>query len=92
MKDLMDEVLQASSQPEAWRIFEEIIEGDREKMVTVATEEGHTEEIDAYRKLREEAAPLGHSQGEPGRRHVSPCAARRVPSPTADDEYDRTAD
>ncbi|MCS3663443.1 transposase-like protein [Salinibacter ruber] len=27
MKDLMDEVLQASSQPEAWRIFEEILEG-----------------------------------------------------------------
>jgi len=57
MKDLMDEVLKASSQPEAWRIFEEIIEGDRQKMVTVATEEGHTEEIDAYNKLREEAAP-----------------------------------
>ncbi len=57
MKDLMDEVLQASSQPEAWRIFEEIIKGDRQKMVTVATEEGQTEEVDAYRKLREEAAP-----------------------------------
>jgi transposase-like protein len=57
MKDLMDEVLKASSQPEAWRIFEEIIEGDRQKMVAVATEEGHTEEIDAYNKLREEAAP-----------------------------------
>ena len=54
MKDLMDEVLKASSQPEAWRIFEEVIEGDRQKMVTVATEEGHTEEIDAYNKLREE--------------------------------------
>jgi len=27
MKDLMDEVLQASSQMEAWRIFEEILEG-----------------------------------------------------------------
>jgi transposase-like protein len=57
MKDLMDEVLQASSQPKAWQIFEEIIEGDRQKMVTVAGEEGQTEEIDAYRKLREEAAP-----------------------------------
>ena len=57
MKDLMDEVLQASSQPEAWRIFEEIIEGDRQKMVTVVGEEGHTEEVDAYGKLREEAAP-----------------------------------
>ncbi len=57
MKELMDEVLQASSQTAAWRIFEEIIEGDCRKMVTVATEEGETEEIDAYRKLREEAAP-----------------------------------
>jgi len=26
MKDLMDEVLQASNQTEAWRIFEEILE------------------------------------------------------------------
>ncbi len=57
MKDLMDEVLQASSQPEAWRLFEEITEGDRRKVVTVASEEGQTEEVDAYRKLREEAAP-----------------------------------
>jgi transposase-like protein len=57
MKDLMDEVLKASSQPEAWQIFEEILDGDRQKMVSVATEEGQTEEIDAYRKLREEAAP-----------------------------------
>ncbi len=57
MKDLMDEVLQASSQPEGWRIFEEILDGDRQKMVTVVGEEGQTEEVDAYRKLREEAAP-----------------------------------
>ncbi|WP_259129955.1 transposase, partial [Salinibacter ruber] len=57
MKDLMDEVLKASGQPEAWRIFEEIIEGGRQKMVTVVGEEGQTKEIDAYRKLREEAAP-----------------------------------
>jgi transposase-like protein len=57
MKDLMDEVLQASSQPEAWRIFEEIIEGDRQKILTVASEEGRTEEINAYKKLQEEAAP-----------------------------------
>jgi transposase-like protein len=57
MKDLMDEVLKASSQPEAWRIFEEIIEGDHQKMVTVVGEEGQTEEVDAYRKPREEAAP-----------------------------------
>jgi len=57
MKDLMDEVLQASSQPEAWRIFEEILEGERRQMVTVVSEEGQTEEIDAYKKLREEAAP-----------------------------------
>ncbi len=57
MKDLMDEVLQASSQPEAWQIFEEILEGDRQKMVTVIAKEGQTEEVDAYRKLREEAAP-----------------------------------
>ena len=56
MKDLMDEVLQASSQTEAWRIFEEILEGDRQKVVTVTGEDGQTEEIDAYRKLREEAA------------------------------------
>ena len=56
MKDPTGEVLQASSQPEAWRIFEEIIEGDRQKMVTVVGEKGHTEKIDAYRKLREEAA------------------------------------
>jgi transposase-like protein len=57
MKDMMDEVRQPSSQPEAWRIFEEIIKGDRQTMVTVATEEVQTEEVDAYRKLREEAAP-----------------------------------
>jgi transposase-like protein len=56
MKDLMDEVLQASSQLEAWQIFEEILEGDRRKMVRVTGESGQTEEIDAYRKLREEAA------------------------------------
>jgi len=56
MKDLMDEVLQASSQTEAFRIFEEILEGDRQKMVTAAGEDGQTEEVDAYRKLREEAA------------------------------------
>jgi len=56
MKDPTGEVLQASSQPEAWRIFEEIIEGDRQKMVTVVGEKGHTEETGAYRKLREEAA------------------------------------
>jgi len=57
MKDLMDEVLKASSQPEAWRIFEEILEGERRQMVTVANKEGQAEEIDAYRKLRQEAAP-----------------------------------
>ncbi len=57
MKDLMDEVPQASSQPEAWQIFEEILEGERRKMVTVGGEEDQTEEVDAYRKLREEAAP-----------------------------------
>ncbi|MCS3648511.1 hypothetical protein GGP63_003114 [Salinibacter ruber] len=57
MKDLMDEVLQASSQPEGWRIFEEILDGDRQKMVTVVGEESQTEEVDAYRKLREEGAP-----------------------------------
>ena len=56
MKDLMDEVLKASSQPEAFRIFEEILEGGRQKMVTAAGEDVQTEEIDAYRKLREEAA------------------------------------
>jgi len=56
MKDLMDEVLKASSQPEAWRIFEGILEGERRQLVTVVDEEGQTEEVDAYRKLREEAA------------------------------------
>ncbi|MCS4101488.1 transposase [Salinibacter ruber] len=53
----MDEVLQASSQPEAWRIFEEILGGECRQMVTVADKDGQPEEIDAYRKLREEAAP-----------------------------------
>ncbi|WP_263842085.1 IS256 family transposase [Salinibacter sp.] len=57
MKDLMDEVLQASSQTEAFRIFEEILEGDRRKMVTVANGEEQPEEVDAYNKLLEEAAP-----------------------------------
>jgi transposase-like protein len=57
MKDLMDEVLQAPSQTEAWQVFEEILEGERRQMVTVTDEEGRTEEIDAYRKLQEEAAP-----------------------------------
>ena len=56
MKDLMDEVLKASSQPEAWQIFEESLEGDRQKMVTVTSENGQPDEVDAYRKLREEAA------------------------------------
>ena len=56
MKALMDEVLQASSQTEAWRIFEEILEGERHRMVTAAGEGGQTEEVDAYGKLREEAA------------------------------------
>jgi len=57
MKDLMDGVFQASSQPEAWQIFEEILDGKCRQMVTIAGEEGQTEEIGAYRKLREEAAP-----------------------------------
>jgi transposase-like protein len=56
MKDLMDEVLKASSQPEAFRIFEEILEGERQKMVTAVGEDGQTIEVDAYGKLREEAA------------------------------------
>ncbi|MCS3857792.1 hypothetical protein GGP89_001166 [Salinibacter ruber] len=34
-----------------------IIEGDRQKMVAVANGEGQTKDIDAYKKLREEAAP-----------------------------------
>lgn len=48
---------QASSQPEAWQIFGEILDGERRQMVTVTGEEGQAEEIDAYRKLREEATP-----------------------------------
>jgi len=56
MKDLMDEVLKASSQQKAWQNFEEILEGERQKMVMVTGDDGQTEEIDAYRKLREEAA------------------------------------
>jgi transposase-like protein len=56
MKDLMDEVLQASSQTEAFRIFEEILDGERHRMVTAAGEDGQTDEVDACRKLREEAA------------------------------------
>jgi transposase-like protein len=68
MKDLMDEVLQASSQPKAWQIFEEILEGERQQMMTVAGEEGQTEEIDAYRKLREEAAPRRLLPWPPSRR------------------------
>ncbi|MCS4161427.1 hypothetical protein GGP94_001844 [Salinibacter ruber] len=93
MKDLMDEFLQASSQPEAWQIFEEILEGERRQMVTLAGEEGQTEETGAYRKLREEAASgLGHPQGDLRRRHGSPYAPWEIPSPTADDKRDPTAD
>jgi transposase-like protein len=56
MKDLLDEVLEASSQPEAWRIFEEILDGERQRMITTVNSGGETEEIDSYGKLRQEAA------------------------------------
>ncbi|NBB88041.1 MAG: IS256 family transposase [Bacteroidetes bacterium] len=56
MKDLLDEVLEAASQPEAWRIFEEILDGERQRMITTVGSDGETEEIDSYSKLRQEAA------------------------------------
>lgn len=56
MKDLLDEVLEAASQPEAWRIFEEILDGERQRMITMVGSDGETEEIDSYGKLRQEAA------------------------------------
>lgn len=56
MKDLLDEVLEAASQPEAWRIFEEILDGERQRMITTVGSDGETEEIDSYGKLRQEAA------------------------------------
>jgi transposase-like protein len=56
VKDPMDEFLKASSQPEAFRILKEILEGERQKRVTAAGEDGQTEEVDAYGKPREDAA------------------------------------
>ena len=56
MKDPMDEFLKASSQPEAFRILKEILEGERQKRVTAAGEDSQTEEVDAYGKPREDAA------------------------------------
>jgi transposase-like protein len=55
MKDLLDEVLEAASQPEAWRIFEEILDGERQRMITTVGSDGKAEEIDSYSKLRQEA-------------------------------------
>jgi len=51
MKALLDEVLQADSQPEAFRAFEETMAGERTRIVE--TSEGET--IDTYEQLREEA-------------------------------------
>lgn len=36
MKDLVDEVLQASSQTGAWRIFKEILERERQEIAKAA--------------------------------------------------------
>ncbi len=38
MKDMLYEVLQGSSEPEAWQIFEEILEGERRQMVVAGNE------------------------------------------------------
>jgi len=51
MQALMDEVLKADSQPEAFRAFEETLAGERTRVVE--TSEGKT--VDTYKKLREEA-------------------------------------
>lgn len=52
----MNEVLKAFSQLEAWQIFREILERDRQKLVTVTSENDQTEETGTYRKCLEEAA------------------------------------
>lgn len=51
MKALLDEVLEADSQPEAFRAFEETMAGERTRIVE--TSEGET--VDTYEQLREEA-------------------------------------
>jgi len=51
MQALLDEVLKADSQPEAFEAFEEILAGERTRIVE--TSEG--ESIDTYKKLHEEA-------------------------------------
>jgi transposase-like protein len=51
MQALLDEVLKADSQPEAFRAFEETLAGERTRVVE--TSEGET--IDTYKQLREEA-------------------------------------
>lgn len=56
MKNLLDEVLEAASQDEAWRIFEEILDGERQRMITTVGSDGETKEVDSYGKLRQEAA------------------------------------
>jgi putative transposase len=51
MQALMDEVLKADSQPEAFEPFEEVLAGERTRIVE--TSEGET--VDTYEQLREEA-------------------------------------
>lgn len=51
MQALMDEVLKADSQPEAFEAFEEVLAGERTRIVETA--EGET--IDTFEQLREEA-------------------------------------
>jgi len=91
MKDLIDDVLRATSQPEAWQIFKEILEGERRQMVTVASGEDQTEEIKASRKLRGRRF-LDHPQVDLGRRHIGPVLTWEVPKAASDYERDRAAD
>lgn len=51
MQALLDEVLKADSQPEAFEAFEEVLVGERTRIVETA--EGET--IDTFEQLREEA-------------------------------------
>jgi transposase-like protein len=57
MLDLLDEVLEATSPVQARRVFEEILDGERQRLVEIE-EDGETEEVDTYETLREEAAPV----------------------------------
>ena len=87
MEALLDEVLEAESQPEAFQALEGALAGERTQVVE--TSEGET--IDAYERLREEASSALEILEE-GLEEVTAAGSSREISPEASDhKHDRTA-